>query len=162
MSLQETEETQGRRPWEDSGRDRGDVVTGRARSWMRQEGPSLDPWEHADLGPALVTGHWLWRGNTDSLPPLGGSLCRAPALPLTRHSPRPHWIHTSAAVSLPLRSPRALGSFTFVLLLPLKWHPGERSQARHGGLTDRGFILPAPCMVPAAGPGMRSPPAPCT
>lgn len=54
--------------------------------------------------------HWLQvigcgRGNTDSLPPLGGSLCRAPALPLTRHSPRPHWIHTSAAVSLPMRSP---------------------------------------------------------
>lgn len=44
VSLQETEETQRRRPWEDRGRDWGDAGTGRGRSWTRQEGSSLEPW----------------------------------------------------------------------------------------------------------------------
>lgn len=63
---------------------------------------------HPDLGPVLVTGHWLWPGDTDTHPaPAGGEALSAPppALPLTCHSPGPHWIRAFNAVSLPLSSP---------------------------------------------------------
>lgn len=88
---------------------------------------SLGP---ADLGPPLVTGHWLWPGDTDSFPPFPWAALSAapPALPLTCHSPRPQWIRASRAAPLALSS--ALGSFTFVLLLPSKRCLGKRKLAR--------------------------------
>ena len=98
------------------------VIKGLAmRGRTRQEGSS--PWslEDLDLGPPLVTGHRLLPRTLPHFRPSGAP--RAP--PSTYHSPRPRWILAPAAVSVPC-VPLALGSFTFVILLPSKGHLGGR------------------------------------